>query len=183
MKASNGHRQEVEGDDNEDGEDKEDNEDSVSQGTLSEDSLSDLSSSESRSSCPAPPLPCVPRPSRPAPKKLKKNMSLEIDYLIAKYLESRIDQPSAEAEHDDGIEKFLLSMAPTLQKMPERVLADVKFKIHKVIHQAGMETMYTPEPLTQLYIPVPTMNNSWSAPPHQPSTTRTFLRLRHPQDF
>ena len=163
--------------DDDEGEAEDDNYGNVSEETLNEHTFEQLATSESRSESPEPPLPLTFTPSRQVRKKLKtSNPSQEVDQLMEKYLESRIVQPSMSSSKppkEDEIEKFLLSMAPTLRKMPERVLADVKFQIHQVIHQAEMEIMHPPASPTQnpqiSYMPMPAHNN-WPAP-HSPGTS------------
>ncbi|XP_041377058.1 uncharacterized protein LOC121389477 [Gigantopelta aegis] len=50
--------------------------------------------------------------------------------------------PSVEKADDDDVDQFLKSMATTIRKLPARAVADVKYKIHGIIHEAEMLYMF-----------------------------------------
>ena len=72
---------------------------------------------------------------------------------IVHYLE-RKESCSTKPKEEDDVDKFLGSMAATMKKFPERVKAEVKFKIHQIIHQAEMDVMY-PGPTMPMSMPLP----------------------------
>ena len=68
-------------------------------------------------------------------KRQSEQDSWQVDKDILSYLQEVRNQ---EAEDEDDI--FFRSMAVACKKLPPRAKSSVKFKIHKIIHEAELET-------------------------------------------
>ena len=88
-----------------------------------------------------PSIPSTPGPAPPTPatststKRMKTNASsLEVDKSIIDYLHR-----SQNKQAEDDIDQFFRSMAHSVRKLSSIRRAEVKFKIHQIVHDAEME--------------------------------------------
>ncbi|XP_064630942.1 uncharacterized protein LOC135494356 [Lineus longissimus] len=90
---------------------------------------------------------------RPPPKKrrcFKAQAADEVEVAIVDYLKAKKEPtPKRAEETDDYVTLFLNSMANSIRKLPAKAQAEVRFSIHKVVHDAEMEHLYS-RPAEQL---------------------------------
>ncbi|MES1922383.1 hypothetical protein MHBO_003891 [Bonamia ostreae] len=76
-------------------------------------------------------------------KREGKRSQDEVDQTICNYFK-KASVPAKAAEKPDDVDLFLQPMVGTIRKLPARQRAEVKFKIHEVVHKAEMSCMYPP---------------------------------------
>ena len=77
-------------------------------------------------------------------RKQKRTQDDSDDTLSCSYLKKSRTSGKREEKRDD-VDLFLQSMATTIRKLPARTRAEVKFKIHSIVHEAEMQFCF-PDP-------------------------------------
>lgn len=72
-----------------------------------------------------------------------------VDKAITDYLSLRKNELKRKNEHsaekDDDTDQFMKAMATSIRKLPPRVRAEVKYKIHGLVHDAEMTHLFPAE--------------------------------------
>jgi len=75
--------------------------------------------------------------------KLKqKRTKDDLDATLCEYLKKKSSTPVKADEKQDDVDLFLMSMAESIRKLPARKRAEVKFKIHSIVHEAEMQSCF-----------------------------------------
>ena len=85
--------------------------------------------------------PTVRHPSDNRKRKAAQNNTVDAaiaDFLTEKKKDLMNKRTAAVEEKEDDIDHFMKSMAPTIRKLPTRMKADVKYRIHGIVHEAEM---------------------------------------------
>ena len=90
-------------------------------------------------------------PPRPKKRARTADCSADPERLMRDYFHKAAyikvpPSPFTPPTEEDDLEKFLMSMACTIRRLPVRTQADLKFKIHQLIYQAEMEALYPETP-------------------------------------
>ena len=76
------------------------------------------------------------------PKRKQKPTHHDLDATFCQYLKKKSRSPVKIEEKQDDVDLFLQSMAGTIRKLPAHERAEVKFKIHSIVHEAEMQCCF-----------------------------------------
>ena len=115
--------------------------------TDEEDDASQISDLQPRQDPVTPSNPSVASSSHS--KRKQKHTQDDLDATLCQYLKKKSRSPVKTEEKQDDVDLFLQSMAGTISKLPARKQAEVKFKIHSIVHEAEMQCCF-PQVMTPL---------------------------------
>ncbi|KAK3779418.1 hypothetical protein RRG08_015819 [Elysia crispata] len=117
--------------------------------TDEEDDASQISEFQPRLDRTATPLNAsVASSSQSTSKRKQKRTQDDLDATLCQYLKKKSRTPKKREEKQDDVDLFLQPMAGTIRKLPARARAEVKFKIHSIVHEAEMQCWF-PKMTTQ----------------------------------
>ena len=80
--------------------------------------------------------------SQSTSKRKQKRTQDDLDATLCRYLKKKSHSPKKTEEKQDDVDLFLQSMAASIRKLAASKRAEVKFKIHSIVHEAEMQCCF-----------------------------------------